>query len=175
MAWTDPANFVVASFPTAAQLNAILDNFDALKSGARAYHNAAQSIAHNTTTALAFNSERYDVDGVGGSTIHDNVTNNSRLTCRVAGVYSIVGCVQWAGSTTGLRQVEIRLNGATIIGQVIQAAVIATEVTLNVTCEYALAVNDYVELLAYQNSGIALNVNVSGNASPEFSMHFQGG
>lgn len=135
---------------------------------ARAYHNAAQSIANVTTTALALNSEREDTD-----TIHDTATNNSRLTCKTAGVYAIWGCVEYAANAAGVvRSCSIRLNGATYLISFgvhpIQGGAVAT--ALQAATVYRLAVNDYVELMVYQDSGGALNVNSAGNYSPEFSM-----
>ncbi len=72
----------------------------------RAYHNAGQSIPNSVPTALSLNSERWDTDG-----IHDNVTNNSRLTCKTAGYYSIMAAVDFTSNNTGNRVLYIRLNG----------------------------------------------------------------
>src|SRR5262245_1380457 len=52
-------------------------------------HNANQSINTATDTVLAFNTERFDQCANTADTMHDTVTNNSRLTCRYAGVYQI--------------------------------------------------------------------------------------
>ena len=58
--------------------------------GARAHHSSNQSITNNTFTVLSLNSERWDTDS-----IHDNSTNNSRLTCNTAGKYIITAGVYW--------------------------------------------------------------------------------
>lgn len=168
--WTDPADFTVGEFPTAAKLTAILNNFDALKCGARVYHSANQSIADGTATALAFDSERYDTD-----TIHDPSTNNTRLTCKTAGKYAISANVSFAGDADGYREVAIKLNGTTFIADEIRAAVLASSLSIHVGCMYALAVNDYVECVVTHAAGGPLNVLASPNFSPEFSMHFLGG
>ena len=133
---------------------------------ARAYHNAAQSIANATNVALAFNSERFDTD-----TIHDTATNNSRLTCKTAGKYLVNANVSFAANATGFRQLTIVLNGVTEIAALWlpnQGAGLAT--TVVVSTLYDLAVNDYIQAFAYQTSGGALDVSVVGNYSPEFSM-----
>src|SRR4029077_20051578 len=76
---------------------------------ARVFHSANQSITTATETTLAFDSERFDTD-----TIHDTVTNNSRLTCKHAGVYVIGAHVQFdSGAAGGARYVSIMLNGTT--------------------------------------------------------------
>lgn len=133
---------------------------------ARAYHNAAQAIADSTFTKLAFNSERYDYD-----TIHDTATNNSRLTCKTAGVYVISGSVSFASNTTGIRRVLILVNNTTYIAdQVFTPIAGGNETTVSISTQYALAVNDYVELQVYQTSTGSLNVNSNANYSPEFMM-----
>ena len=137
----------------------------------RVYHNAAQSITTSgTPQALAFNSERYDQAGNAADTQHDTSTNNSRLTCRYAGVYSISGTAEFASNSTGFRSLLIRVNGTTFIANQSTAALSGVATPLAVETKYSLAVNDYVELVANQTSGGALNVNSSGNYSPEFAM-----
>jgi hypothetical protein len=135
---------------------------------ARVYHNAAQSVANATLAALAFNSERFDTD-----TIHDNATNNSRLTCKTAGLYLITGSLAFNTAATGnVRAAQIRINGATDIAAQyippIGGGALAT--IISVATLYVMAVNDYAQLMVYQDSGGALNVNAAGNYSPEFAM-----
>jgi hypothetical protein len=159
--------------PTAAQDAATKNYVDNLGSvvqapaiGARIFNSAAISIANNVVTALSFNSERYDTD-----TIHDTVTNNTRMTCRTAGLYDISASVEWAGpNATGHRSTHIRLNGATFIaGESIPPS--SDDVTRQtISTQYSLAAGDYVEVIVSQSSGGALNVNASANQSPEFSM-----
>jgi hypothetical protein len=138
----------------------------------RAYHNTTQSATNGVNLILALNSERYDQAFGSASTMHDTVTNNSRLTCRYAGVYMIVANVEWATSTTGIRLVEIVLNaGLTAIGRTRSVMAGTTDPTTQIaTAIYPLAVNDYVQTQVFQNSGGGLNVVSSANYSPEFSM-----
>lgn len=135
-------------------------------------HNAAQSVTSATPLTLAFNTERHDQAGGAPSTMHDTVTNNSRLTALYAGIYLITANIEWAANATGYRRCAIRLNGTTVIGEVLEMCVTTAAVTTRqiAHAHYALAVNDYVEVVVDQNSGGALNVNSSGNVSPEFSM-----
>lgn len=132
---------------------------------ARAYATSTQSIADLTYTALALDAERWDTD-----TCHDAAVNNSRLTCRTAGLYYISAQAGFATNATGQRQVAIRLNGATFIAFAAQQAPTTGGTLFNVGTQYALAVNDYVELVVWQNSGAALLTNVGANYAPEFSM-----
>jgi hypothetical protein len=132
---------------------------------ARVYHNAAQSLTSGVVAALAFNSERFDTDA-----IHDTVTNNSRLTCKTAGVYVATVCASFAANATGQRALGIRLNGATELAWSEVPATAAEHTTLVTSTIYVLAVNDYLEALGYQTSGGALNVESIANYTPEFTM-----
>ena len=159
---------------TAAKLNNMEAGiFDAhYQAAARVYHNVAQNVNNVTETVLAFNSERFDTESNAASTIHDTVTNNSRLTCRTAGKYQITANIGWDSNNTGIRKLSLRLNGATTIAIVGQAS---TGSAMGLTSQvistlYDLAVNDYVEVLAYQDSGGTRLVDVVGNYSPEFMM-----
>ncbi len=133
--------------------------------GCRAYHNAAQSINDATWTALAFNSERFDNDG-----IHDPATNNSRLTCVTAGVYLIVGMVQFASNNTGFRGVGIRRGGTQYIAVQTQTATQNNVHQFSISAIYDMAATNYVELMVYQNSGGSLNVDTVDAVSAEFGM-----
>ncbi len=133
--------------------------------GARVYNDANVTISHATDTALPFNSERRDTDN-----IHDTGLNTSRLTCKTAGVYTITGSIAFVANATSYRQISIDLNGGTRIAG---TNWLGNNLVLNIkeiTTDYELAVDDYVELIVRQNSGGNLNVNVVGNYSPEFMM-----
>lgn len=133
---------------------------------ARVYHNVAQSIPTAVGTLLAFNSERFDTDA-----IHDVTTNNSRLTCKTAGKYLIFANVEFAANATGVRYINIALNGATVIGsQTSLSSDVTIPARINASVIYDLAVNDYIEVNVYQDSGGALNVTSAANFSPEFGM-----
>ena len=131
--------------------------------GARVYHNAVQSVNNGAWTAVVFNSERYDTDG-----IHSVVLNTGRLTCQTAGTYNITGHCRWASNLVGDRGIRVRLDGATIIaGYDVNATGVSQE---SIDTIYKLAAGQYAELLVYQASGAPLNLSVSGNDSPEFAM-----
>jgi hypothetical protein len=158
---------------TAAKLNVVEDGISNahLMPAVRVFHNATQSITTVTATVLAFNSERFDQAGGAASTQHDTVTNNSRLTCRYAGIYHIAANVGWQSSTaTGFRQVRIRLNGTTYIAGVQGDAGQASTIYQSVSTLYALSVNDYVETVVDHSQGTSINVLATSNYSPEFMM-----
>ncbi len=133
--------------------------------GVRVYHDAAQSINHDATTTLSFNSERYDTDG-----IHDLITNNERLTCRTAGKYLIVFNFRFATNANGIRWAYITHNTAGALAAIELEPTGAFQFFAIVTTIYPLAVNEYVTVQVGQDSGVALNIEVSSKYSPEFMM-----
>jgi len=138
--------------------------------GAAVYHNANQLIPHNVAVTLAFNSERYDTDG-----IHDTAVNNSRLTCRTAGKYLIGTLLRWEAKAAGGRCVYLVLNGAPRIGiSEMQAVTYAGWNTSHCLFRvWDFAVGDYVQVVVYQDSGAGINILFVGGGeacSPEFMM-----
>jgi hypothetical protein len=74
------------SKPTSAARMGVIENgiFDAhFQPAARAKRTTTQAVATSTWTLVSFDGEDFDTD-----TIHDNVTNNDRLTCKTAGKVS---------------------------------------------------------------------------------------
>jgi hypothetical protein len=136
----------------------------------RCYNSTNFSVPNNSQTAVTFDTNRYDPYGM-----HSTSSNTSRITIPTgwAGTYVISGTAAYAAvNTTGERDLNIGLNGGNSIASVttFPSATIATGITI--TTIYRLAVGDYVELRAYQNSGGALNLTASPNYSPEFSIGF---
>jgi len=130
-------------------------------------HNAAQALGASTETTLAFNTERFDQAGNAADTMHDTVTNNSRLTCRYAGVYLISGIAEFSVNNAD-QFITFRVNGTTTILRSRETAGVVGLPTLTGSRIWALAVNDYVEMRAF--SSTACNVNVNASWSPEFMM-----
>jgi len=133
--------------------------------GARVYNNADQTLGTAAWTSLALNSERYDTDS-----IHDTDTNNSRLTCKTAGKYSIVGSAMFVSNATGLRGIRIYLNNSTIIAKLYIQAINGDTTPMAISTIYDLDVDDYVELQSIQTSGGDLAVAYSAEETPEFMM-----
>jgi len=117
------------------------------------YHNVSQSIPNNTTTALAFNSERYDNDSM-----HDNATNNTKITINTAGKYSFSINIGWDTNATGLRSIGIRLNGTTYIAYTQEDASGLLQTIQTLTKTYNFSVGDYIEAIVSQTSGASISV-----------------
>ncbi|MGH2965001.1 MAG: hypothetical protein ACRDMH_06435 [Solirubrobacterales bacterium] len=133
---------------------------------ARVTRTSAQSIPDSLNTSLAFNQERYDAAGV-----HDNATNNSRLTAPVTGIYAVTAQFTWGGSAgAGSRFAGVMRNGSTLIAR---SQELAGDDDENITTQVLLAAGDYVEVQVLQTSGGNLPVAANGLAqqiTPEFSM-----
>lgn len=133
----------------------------------RVYNSANISVPNAAFTALTFDTERYDTNG-----LHSTASNTSRLTAARTGVYLITGNIFWAGNAAGaLREVGISVNGSTtvFIARALQAPT-ANAIGLTVATLWTLSATNYVELLAYQDTGGNLNVTALLNESPEFAM-----
>lgn len=166
MPYVSPATVVTGTAGASTWGNAVKAATDYLANppACRVFHNAAQSTTTSVGLALAFNSERFDTD-----TMHDNVTNNSRITIKTAGLYVVTAHIEFAANATGQRELWIQLNGATIIAVQRVGAAAASTTILSVTTTYKCIVDDYLTAVAVQNSGGALNVTALGNYTPEFA------
>lgn len=134
------------------------------KVGAKVRLSSAQSIPTGTPTALQFASEDWDTDG-----FHDNATNNTRVTVPsgLAGTYSVIGEIRYqAISSTSEREARIHKNG-TLVGHTRLRLTNGTvgPTVVQVVAELELAVGDYVELVASQDSGSSLNAETIGSGS----------
>ena len=136
--------------------------------GVRVYRSAA--FVHNASggvLAIDFDSQRWDDPDDNQWAVAPNPT---RLTCQFDGTYVISGSALWAANAVGVRDIRIRLNGATYIANQREQGLIASDLSQTVTTPYKMVATDWVELIAYQNSGGNLNILSAGNYSPEFSM-----
>jgi hypothetical protein len=110
----------------------------------RVYQTVADSISSAWTDVLAFGAESFDTDSM-----HDNVTNNSRITFTTAGRYCVGGQLRLANNTViGL---AIRVDGTTVIASSKQGNSGSPEIVAASTI-YEFAVGQYIELVGYAGS-----------------------
>jgi len=136
---------------------------------ARISYTTTQSLTNNTATKLTFDTASsspttgsYDPQGW-----FDNA--NDRITIGQAGFYTISANVGFATNATGRRIVQIFVNGADR-GSVQVAALSGNTTILSVSTNVYLAVNDYVEVFALQQSGGALNTVFLTGVYPSLSV-----
>lgn len=128
----------------------------------KAFHSTTQAVATGTLAAILFDSEDFDL-----GSYHSTSVNTSRFTipASMAGFYTITAKVVYAANATGIRVARIRKNGADISTQVTHAATAGAQQIVMVTDHLVLAVADYIEVFAYQDSAITLN---TGDATNRF-------
>ncbi len=113
----------------------------------RVYKAAAQSINSGSDTAIQFDNERWDTDSM-----HDTVTNNTRITIQTAGIYLVTAGLGVTVATEVLAAM-LRVNGSTYIARnqdAMTTSAFAQYVT--VVAAYSFAAADYVELRALQDN-----------------------
>lgn len=133
----------------------------ALVPACKAMHNTTQSIGNGAVTTIALNVESFDPTGM-----HDNATNNSRLTMPIAGIYLITANVQWP-TAAGTRQLKIQRNASQDIAYNWVTATTGGQPThQNLSVLHNFAAADWVEMVVYQDSGGALNLVGDATATP---------
>lgn len=139
--------------------------------GASVYRTTNQTLTTGVETAVQFDNEEYDTAG-----FHDNAINNTRLTVPYTGRYLVVACLRWASNGVGVRYFYFRRNGlGTAITHVKgtdyrQAIVIPDIIIITSSAIFSLNAGDYVEVIAFQNSGGNLDL-VAAGAAPNFQIH----
>lgn len=138
--------------------------------GSSVYHNANQSIANATWTALAMNSERRDTG------YHSISVNNSRLTVPAGygGPHLVAAGVEFLQNGTGYRAIALYKNGTTFVRMANSLAIATQDHWLALSAVLILSASDYIELRVYQDSGGALNVRVNSDYSPTFEIVYLG-
>lgn len=124
---------------------------------ARAVRSSALSVVTSTWTSVPFASASWDNHPAGLSAQWD-IANPTRLTCRLAGLYYIHGAAVFALHATGQRLIKLLKNGTEFYQDFrMPMAVFGTPIILS-TLLY-LAVGDYIEMQAWQNSGGNLDLS----------------
>lgn len=130
---------------------------------AAVYHNAAQSLATATDTALLFNSEYAD-----SAALHSTASLTTRLTIPTGegGTWLFTAHIEFAANATGERKLFFLYNSATDLGGDTKNAAASgvTKLSSAITL-VGISAGDYLEVMAAQNSGGGLNVS----ANPRFS------
>jgi hypothetical protein len=129
--------------------------------GARAHQQTAHAIAHDTWTMLTLDDETLD-----SNALHSPTVNPSRILLDTIGYWLVVGQVSIVANVTGRRGAAIFLNGSQRGYQFAPNLGAGSAVVVQVhDLIRATAVTDYVQLGAYQDSGVALNSVAGSNVS----------
>lgn len=182
------ATFAASGVVTSAYLNSIkaLNDFMLLPPKCSCYQTAVTSIAYSagltTGTAMAFDTEIFDVVQSGDTPGHDTATLNSRLFIRTPGKYEVSGQVQFANAAGGNRVGAVRLNaagsytGGTLLAQNTQGALSGGSTSCAIAVfEYPFAAGDYIEIFGAQSQTAAVALNsVAGLGNTYLRLKFVG-
>ena len=146
-------DFTAAEVPTSSNVDAYLNN----SYYCQLRQPVSQNLLDSTFAAITFTTEDFDTDNA-----HDTGSNTSRFTCQTAGIYFFNGSLAIGASPTGQRYLQWAKNGSVVNGSGVRAtgasngnAAVAKPMFIS------LAVSDYVELWAHQNSGGTLATSTS--------------
>ena len=128
------------------------------------------SLANNTTVTLTWDTEVFDVGGY-----HSTSTNTSRITIPSgkAGKYLVSGLTRYSSNSGGRRIVQITKNGANA-WDFESCDPGSTDLGLQGIAIIDLAVGDYVEMTAWQNSGTTLTAQNASTRYSSFSAYLIG-
>lgn len=139
--------------------------------GARVRHaNSAITTTSGATAVLTWDTVDFNVGGVW------DASKTNRLTAPVAGRYLIVASVRWTANTTGRRTIAIEVNGTSQIARSNISAYwtgggdLAPEQAAQTI--YKLNAGDYVEVWAYQDSAVNLDLLNNVDNGIQFSMEW---
>lgn len=134
----------------------------------QAYNSTNTSLTNDVSTVLALDSERYDSGGM-----HDVTTLNSRVTIAIDGIYIITFLCSFAANAAGDRAALIRKNGNEFLGGDEKKPTSASfETGMQATAQELLYAGEYLECVAKQDSGGALNV-LATRYSPILTAQFK--
>lgn len=133
----------------------------------QAYNSTNISLATDDGQVVALDSERYD-----NGAMHSTVTDNSRITFTTAGIYIITFNCAFAANATGDRSAFIRKNGQDFIAMSQKHAFATQECGMSVTVHEMFEVGEFVEAIAKQDSGGALNL-LATRYSPILSVRYR--
>lgn len=163
-----PADYAPGDTPTAAEMNGLKDHAGSHVEQLNTVVTKAlvTPIATNTTTTISWASVRNNRNGMGWA-----VGTPSRLPVPAGGdgLWEFSVCAQFdAINSTGFRQIDALKNGTTVLPGLAIPGSNAVFGAINVVWQLDMVAGDYFELRAWQNSGVSINIMVSG-ISPQVS------
>jgi hypothetical protein len=144
----------------------IRDNVNNLMSPAACKVRAGttQVIVTGTITDKNFDTEVFDTDGM-----HDNVTNNPRITPTTAGLYVCTAGVLWNGGSTGYRQLLLNFNAAIFLSTSLQTGIAAVAEQGTSAIESFNGTTDYVKAQVTHTQGA--NETLTASTASDFRPH----
>lgn len=105
----------------------------------------SKNFTYATWAAFDFDTENWDP-----LAMHDNVTNNTRLTCQIPGKYHITAGISWGAASGGIRIMEIRHGTATVLAADRRTGF--AWICATVSADWHFALGDYATIWAYHDT-----------------------
>jgi hypothetical protein len=107
-----------------------------------------QTIPNNTATLISYNDTIYDgFNGTTSATLH---------TIRRDGLYTVNAYAEISGNASGIRRIQINVNGAAGVRRTYPPSASGTTMGINDTKKYSAG--DTIEIIVLQDSGSALDI-----------------
>jgi hypothetical protein len=118
--------------------------------GCSAFNGSNRTIANNTWTTMALNSEHFDTDG-----FHSTTTNDTRFTIPtgLGGYYLATANMAWQLNATGNRILRVMKNGSPVYFSPQTTPSSSNYVGCQMSLTLSGVAGDYFEFAVYQNSG----------------------
>lgn len=113
---------------------------------------AAQAINSAAPTNVQWDTEVEDTEAIWVA------GTPTRFTIPMDGRYGGYAFIEWASNATGIREVNIYLNGATLLAGLTTPPVSGRPTRMSVPFEKELVSGDYLEVNVEQTSGAPLNL-----------------
>jgi len=136
---------------------------DSFQAGCKVYRTSAQSIPNIITTAVAWDSEDWDPNGM-------HTGSGSTVTPGVAGKYLVTANFEWAANSLGYRYAQLK-QSSTVVAVERESPLVTAVTNMTLTTIMDLSASDTVELDVFQNSGGALNIG--GTTKDQASLTLQ--
>lgn len=127
----------------------------------RVERSSNQSIPNNTWTTLSFNT--IVTEEKPATTSQWSSGDPTKLICRLPGYYLINAHVRIAQNATGARGINLMKNGGSPLTAIIIAAFSGQDPIIQCSTIVKLGTGDYIEAMAFQNSGAALDAVATSN------------
>lgn len=127
-----------------------------------------QTLPTGAWTSLLFDFNEKDSDGG-----HSVITNTNRYTSQTIGWYDVVATAAFVVNPTGSRGARLLKNGASVPGRGnLVPSINVDTLAVQVSGTVFLAVGDFLEAQAWQNSGGNLNTAVLSDLTSYWSLRW---
>ena len=153
---------------SAANHNLILENINNYRvpPSVKLERTTGQVVYDASAAIMVWDSEVWDTDAM-----HDNATNQDRITINTPGIYLVIGAVRYSAGISDDSSVTIWLNGSTFIVRD-EGGPANTAGGRTVSALVNMNANDYLHLQVYQNN--SANTSRTTTSGTFFSAMWQG-